>query len=114
MTLPTENLPGLPTGVYNPGGALTADCMEEKLLHSFPLPPPLLPELEFVLSAQLRRNLLQQEVHAGLSPPAETAYERERGEETFRTNPDTPRRLSEGQDGWRPSLANGNNQPHTG
>lgn len=31
---------------------------------------------------------------------------RERERETFRTDP-TPRRLSEGQDGWRPSLTNG-------
>lgn len=66
----------------------TNDSTEKQLLHGFPLPLPLLPKLEFVLFAQLRRNLLQQEVHAGLSPPAETAYERE--EDTFRTAPNTP------------------------
>lgn len=75
----------------------------------FPPFPPLLPKLEFVLFTQLRRNLLQQEVHAGLSPVAEPVYERE--EETLRKDPDTHWRLSEGQDGWRPSLTNGNNQP---
>lgn len=37
------------------------------------LPPPLLlPKLEFVPFAQLHRNPLQQEVHAGLSPPVKT------------------------------------------
>lgn len=39
------------------------------------LPPPLLPKLEFVPFAQLHRNPLQQEVHAGPSPPTETAHE---------------------------------------
>lgn len=94
----------LPTGVYDLGGAPGKQLRAWKSNCST-VSPPLLPKLEFVLFAQLSRNLQQQqEVHAGLSPPAETEHERER--ETFRTDP-TPRRLSEGQDGWRPSLTNG-------
>ena len=53
----------------------TTDYMEKRLLHA------LLPKLEFVLFAQLRWNLLQQEVHAGLSPLPETERE------ALRTNP---------------------------
>lgn len=61
--------------------------MEKQLLRSFPHSPPLLPKLEFVLFAQLRRNLLQQEIHTGLSALTESMY----GEEgTFRADPDNP------------------------
>lgn len=47
----------------------------------FPPSPSLLPKLEFALFTQLCRNLLQQEVHAGLSPVAEPVL-RERGRDT--------------------------------
>lgn len=74
------------------GLAVTADLLAHRSLwpglglwnnwqHGKAVPPRLPPflsstlllKLEFVPFAQLHRNLLQQEVHAGLSPPAETA-----------------------------------------
>lgn len=53
----------------------TTDDMEEQFLQRFPFSsPPLPPQLEFGLFAQLSQNLLQQEVHASLSAPSERVY----------------------------------------
>lgn len=91
MTLTTENLPRLPTGVYNLGGAfwqLTAWKRNCSIVSLFPSPAPRAGICPFCATPP--ESTAAGSTRWSISSGWDSVREREREEETFRTDPDTP------------------------